>query len=65
MLRVLLNYYRRVKQKGYALPPDAERMLKDASGRAARKRAPDQLDHLVGQCDRFASVSFLTLPPSR
>ncbi len=32
---------------------------------AARKRAPDQLDHLVGQCDRFASVSFLTLPPSR
>src|SRR5688572_15283259 len=49
MLRVLLDYYRRVRQKGRTLPPDAEQMLKETSGAPARK--PPSMEDSARQLD--------------
>ena len=49
VLRVLLDYYRRVRDKGRTLPPDAEQMLKQTSGAAARK--PPSMEDRARQLD--------------
>lgn len=47
--RVLLDYYRRVRHKGYALPADAEQLLKRMTGAAARK--PPSMEDRARQLD--------------
>jgi hypothetical protein len=49
VLRVLLDYYRRARDKGHALPPDADRMLKETSGAPARK--PPSMEDRARQLD--------------
>lgn len=49
VLRVLLDYYRRVRDKGYALPADAEKMLKETTGGLARK--PPSMEDRARQLD--------------
>jgi hypothetical protein len=47
--RILLDYYRTVRNKGRALPPDADAMLKQVTGAAARR--PPSMEDRACQLD--------------
>jgi hypothetical protein len=49
VFRVLVDYYRRAKQRHEVIPPDADLMLRETSGRAARK--PPSMEDRARQLD--------------
>jgi hypothetical protein len=53
--QVLIAFYRDARNKGHALPPDAEQLMKDTTGRASRK--PPSMEDRVRQLDEYERAS--------